>query len=117
MRKSMTMFVLLVSLLFSSLFVNITRVDAQARTAVTISFKEANDSIPLPKENENLPLTQATEIRKGGFTSDLSDAKRLPVTGEEYNQTLIKLGWLMLFAGIFFYLIGKLGKEKYDAEI
>ena len=109
-----------IGILLSGAFGSVLKAEAQEKTtAVTITFEEAAHPVAPPVNDGNgiLPETQVVEVKRSGFASYLPNNKRLPVTGEAYDQTLSKLGWIALIAALLFYLAGNHRKEKEDGKL
>lgn len=117
MKSKKILCFLSVGILLTGTFGSVLKAEAQEKTtAVTITFKEAAHPVAPPVNNGSgiLPETQVVELKTGGFTSYVPNNKRLPVTGEAYDQTLSKLGWIALIAVLFFYLAGSRRRERED---
>lgn len=93
-----------------------------ANTQVTVRFAENSSDPTSPPQNNgdsDLPSTGEITDRKaaGMLGSGVgTSGKRLPSTGEEYNQVLSNLGWATLFMVLFFYLIGRRKNEEKEEE-
>lgn len=88
-------------------------------TPVTVTFQEAPaPQPPISNGNTDLPNTQSIIEKSssfGGYSPSVS-TKRLPVTGEEYSQALLGLGWLSVLFALLCFLAGNRRKGEDNAS-
>ncbi|MDT2659264.1 hypothetical protein P7E02_05255 [Enterococcus hulanensis] len=88
-------------------------------TAIMVTFQESTTpQSPISNVKTDLPNSQTIMKKSSGFGEILpnTSVKRLPVTGEEYNQVMIVLGWLSILIALLCFLSGRLKKGEDNAS-